>query len=276
MSHTLTKYLESSKFTVFPVVKRELNSGLPAAARSADTAVISMDPERIVRSLGMVAALLVLTSIAIQLTDEATGYSSVIVHKMMKLLNVDLELNIPAFFSMLILLFASVLLAMITHLKHRDKARYVKHWAALSIGFFLMAFDEAFSIHERLIEPVRSLLGQESLGILYFAWVVPAIFLIVALSLAYLNFVFSLPRYTRRLLFMAGAIYLGAAVGLEFLEGHHVEIFGKENLHYITLATVEEALEMTGVTLFIKALFICLSDMSSSVQLRIGVSDRQN
>lgn len=46
---------------------------------------IIVSTDRIVKSLGMMAALLVLSSIAIQLVDNATGYSSMLIHKMVKL-----------------------------------------------------------------------------------------------------------------------------------------------------------------------------------------------
>lgn len=137
-----------------------------------------------------------------------------------------------------------------------------------------MAFDEAFAIHERLIEPFRTILGEENLGILYFAWVVPAILLISLLSMAFVRFVFSLPPNVRRLFILAGSLYLGAAVGLELLEGRHVEVFGKENMFYISLATAEETLEMAGVIVFIKALLIYLGDISTLIQFRFdGVRD---
>ncbi len=266
----ISRTLLSSNFSIFPVVDRRDQMLRVGDADQVNAVPVFINTDRITKTLGMMAVLLVLSSIAIQLTDQATGYSSVVIHKMVKLLNVDLELNIPTFFSTLILLFASLLLAAIAFLKDKQKASYVLHWGVLSTGFLFMAFDEAFSVHERLIEPMRAILGEENLGILYFAWVVPAFVLILALSLAYLKFGMSLPANIRCWFIVAGALYVGAAVGFELIEGIHVEIYGKENLLYIALATVEEALEMAGVIVFIRTLLVYLADISGKLEFRFG------
>jgi hypothetical protein len=148
------------------------------------------------------------------------------------------------------------------------RAPFVIHWAALSAGFLFMAFDETVSLHERLIEPVRLLLGEENLGIWYFAWVVPAILLVLAIALVFLRFFVSLPPKVRRWFLIAAALYLGAAVGFELLEGRHVEIYGKENITYMTLATIEEGLEMAGVIIFIKILLEYIGDTCRALHIR--------
>ena len=90
-----------------------------------------------------------------------TGENSVFLHKMVKLFYVDLELNVPTFFSMLLLLAAAFLLAVIYLLaRQREDVQQMK-WAVLSVGFFYMAFDEILAIHDRLVEPMQALLGGE-------------------------------------------------------------------------------------------------------------------
>jgi len=231
-------------------------------------AKVSVNPTRIVMILGAVAAALVAVSTAAQLADNLTGYSSVFIHKLVKLLNVDLELNVPTFFSSFILLVSSMLLGVISVLKRMQRAPYVVHWAVLSAGFLFMAFDETVSVHERLIEPVRPLLGQGNLGIWYFAWVVPAILLVLALSLVFLRFVMNLPVRIRQWFLIAAALYLGAAIGFELFEGSHVEVYGKENLVYLTLATIEEGAEMAGVIIFIRALLDYIGDTWAALHIR--------
>jgi hypothetical protein len=259
----------SSTFTIFPVVKQKRQEIRSENVPEVPIAFISVGPDRIIKTIGMLALLLVLSSIAIQLIDQATGQSSLIIHKLVKFLNVDLELNLPTFFSVLILLFSSLLLAGITFIKNKQSSSYVLHWAVLSAGFAFMAFDEAFSFHERLIEPFRSLLGEVNLGVLYFAWVVPAILLIGALSLAYLKFGLSLPSKTRLWFGVSAILYLGAAVGFELIEGRHVEVYGKENLFYIALATTEEAIEMAAIVLFIRTLLKYIAEIGQSVVIQM-------
>lgn len=63
-----------------------------------------------------------------------------------------------------------------------------------------------------------------------------------------------MPRKVSSAFSLAGFVFVGAAVGLELLEGKVAEINGKENLVYIALATTEEALEMLSIAYFIKVL----------------------
>jgi len=234
----------------------------------ADAVQLSIKPASIARLLGAMASGLVLASIAVLLMDYLTGYSSIFIHKLVKLFYVELELNVPAYFSALLLISAALLLALITTLKKIKNEPYVLHWAILSFGFLFMSFDETASIHERLIEPMRAILGEQNLGILYFAWVVPAIAIILVLGIFFLKFLLNLPKKTRLSFIIAATVYLGAAVGLELIEGKHSEIYGKENLTYIILTTVEEALEMFGTIGFIWALLEYLADNYKQVRLR--------
>ena len=84
-----------------------------------------------------------------------------------------------------------------------------------ALGFVVMAFDEGWSIHETLVNPIRSLLGSSRLGIFYFAWVVPGIAIVLALGLYFLGFLRRLPGLTRRQFILAAALFLGGAIGME-------------------------------------------------------------
>ena len=54
-------------------------------------------------------------------------------------------------------------------------------------------------------------------GIFYFAWVIPATALLILLAIGFLPFFRSLPAETRRLFLVAGAIFLGGALGAEVI-----------------------------------------------------------
>lgn len=155
-------------------------------------------------------------------------------------------------------------------IKHKEKAPYVLHWAVLSGGFLFLAFDETISVHERLIEPVRAMLGEVDLGILYFAWVAPAAIMIAALFVFFLRFLLSLPRNVAFWFIVSAALYLGAAVGLELAEGKHVEIFGKGNFIYMALATTEETLEMVGIVVFIGVLMKYIGKIANDLHFSVG------
>lgn len=239
----------------------------------SDGVRIDVSAARITSVLFSFVAALVIASASLMVIDYLTGYNSVLVHKLVKLFSVDLELNVPSFFSSLLLLFASALLGVITVVRHKERAADVLHWASLSAGFLFLAFDETISVHERLIEPVRAILGEANLGILYFAWVVPAIVMIVALSAFFLRFLLNLPREVAFWFLVAATLYLGAAVGLELAEGKHVEVFGKDNFLYQALATTEETLEMVGIVVFIRVLLLHIAQLAQDLHFSFGIHD---
>jgi hypothetical protein len=117
-----------------------------------------------------------------------------------------------------------------------------------------MAIDEAFQFHERLNIPVGTLLGDGSLGIFYFPWVIPGIALVSVLGLYFLRFLLHLPATTRLRFLMAATIFIGGAIGVELIGSSHAELHGYENWTYSMIATLEESLEMAGLIVFIWAL----------------------
>lgn len=236
---------------------------------------LSLSPALIAKCLGVVTAFLIIASSVAVLTDYMTGRTYLIIHKLVSLFYVELELNAPAFFSTLLLLSAFALLSVISISKQKHRASFRFEWFVLTLGFLFMAFDETASIHERLIEPMRSIIGEQSLGVLYFAWVVPAIVLVVCLGIFFLRFLINLPRRTAIYFLVAAAMYLGGALGLEMAEGWHSEINGKENFLYIAMTTLEETLEMTGTIVFIWALLEYIADLYKTVQFRfIGLPQK--
>ncbi len=234
---------------------------------------LSLNPVKIAWALGAMAFLLVFASIAVLLADHLTGHTSIIIHKSVKVFYLDLEQNIPSFFSMLILLIASALLTVITLLKKKQKASYVIEWSILSIGFFYMAFDEIMAIHDRLVEPLQALLGHQNLGIFYFAWVIPGIIIVALLGIYFLKFVINLPPKTRLAFIIAGAMFVGGSIGVELIEGAVAEKYGLENFSYYALVTIEEALEMFGVIFFIRALLEYIADNYKELNLQFGASE---
>jgi hypothetical protein len=171
-------------------------------------------------------------------------------HGLVPMFDLDVERNIPSFFSTgLILLCAGMMAA----LAYREPRSNRPGWQGLSLIFVVLSADELVSLHERLIEPVRATLHTS--GVLYFAWVVPYGVAAILIGLLYLRFLFRLPRLTRNRMIVAGCVYVGGAVGLELVGGAYLEILhDQHNLPYELLTTVEESLEMAGMILLLRAL----------------------
>ncbi len=227
---------------------------------------IRLNPSVVARALGVVAFFLVLASVGGQLSKYLLGHGHV--YGLVKLFYVDMEKNIPTAFSVFLLLCATLLLAFITLLKNNQKDRDVIRWAILTFGFIFMALDEAWSVHEALVKPMRGLLGGGQFGIFYFAWVIPAIAFVGVIGLFFVGFLMRLSAKARRNFLISAAVYLGGAVGFELIGGHYVELHGYESLTYSMLATIEESLEMAGSILFIYALLEYLADNYKEVRLQ--------
>lgn len=230
-----------------------------------------MDINRIVLRPSTIAGALALGAVALVIANVVTQWIRLTTaHKhlfgLVQLFSLNGEQNLPALFSTALLFFAALLLAIITMLEKNRAAPDVSKWAILAAGFLLMGMDEQLSIHERLIPPMRALLGGGELGIFYFAWVVPGIVLVAVLGLFYLRFLFRLPARTTALFTVAAVLYLGGALGVELIEGWYEENYGRRNLIFSAFITLEEGLEMAGVIVFIHALLTYIADHHGEIR----------
>jgi len=232
---------------------------------------ITFIPLRITRALGVAALLLIFASMTGQLLKHIGGYD--FVFGLVRLFYVDYENTVPSFFSASLLLLAALLLALITTLKKAAHATYGFQWALLSFTFLCMAIDEAASIHELLIVPMRGLLGRQADGIFFFAWVIPGILVAMVFGLSYLKFLLHLPAKTRWGVVIAATLYLGGAIGMELIGGRYAHLHGMEDLTYSMAATIEESLEMAGVIVFIHALLNYIADNYQEIRLRLDPAD---
>lgn len=206
---------------------------------------------RIPLILFRIAVALVVLSTVLQLIKFLTGHGRVF--GLVPLFNLNGEHNIPSFFSAFILSLASIILGFTYSLVR--KSTQAPYWLVLAIGFAFMALDEAVSLHERLVQPIRDLLGRDQhFGVFYFAWIIPALFIVMALGLCFIRFLQRLDKSTRNAFLMSAAVYLSGALGMEMVGGWYDEIYGPENLGYVLCFTVEETLEMLGVIYFIRSL----------------------
>jgi hypothetical protein len=209
-----------------------------------------LKPWQFTKFLAVVAPCLVIASIvgqiAVYLLPDFPGRDSFATE-----FNLNEEGNFPSLYSVLTLLFCSVLLGTIAHIKKLDNARFVRHWRALAFIFLYLAVDEGLGLHEHLTEPLQNL-GFK--GLLYYAWIVPAAILLFVFGLTFLKFLFHLPARTQHLFITAGMIFVGGGLGMELIGGNYDELYGQANLTYQFLTAIEESLEMLGIIIFIHAL----------------------
>lgn len=186
--------------------------------------------------------------------------------------NLDGELNIPAVYSALALLFCSIILSFITYIKKNRHDSYTLHWGGLSLLFAFLSFDEVASLHESMAEPVRTALGTG--GFLYFAWVIPAGIGVLIFLLVFLKFIINLNANTRNLFLIAGATFIAGAIGCELVGGYIVSMYTKESIFYVFEVALEELLEQLGIAIFIYGLLSHISFYTKNAFFKIQVPHR--
>lgn len=202
--------------------------------------------------------------------------------------NLNREANIPTWYSSLSLLVCALLLGLIGTLTRKGKQRFAWHWLILSLIFIYLSLDEAASLHEQVIDPLRALVPLS--GIFRFAWIIPAGFLILILILFYLRFFWSLPVRTRIYFLVAALFYIGGAMGVEMIQGWlasqypgfstlqlgglehswHAQLLRDSEFAYEFTAVIEESMEMIGVLIFIGALLGYIRRQWPMVTLRFA------
>ena len=227
----------------------------------------ALSGRRTAATLSLVTAALVATSVVGDVVTLESGGPSEAVAKVVRMFDLDEENNVPAYFSTVLLLVASALLAVVALVVGRQGGHHRRYWWLLALVFLGLSFDEYASLHEVLIEPVRDRVGDRPY--LYFGWVVPGAAFVVVAGLFFLRFLLGLERVTRNRFVVAGVVYVGGVLGVELIEGAIASDRGEQNYPYIAALTVQEAMEMLGIIVFIWALLDHLRRLTGSVDVQL-------
>ncbi|HJN15273.1 MAG TPA: hypothetical protein QGH10_07285 [Armatimonadota bacterium] len=186
------------------------------------------------------------------------------------LLDVIQEGNIPTYFSTVILALAALLLWVVAAGVGSDDPRGARPWKALSLIFLYLSVDEASQLHELSRRIPKHWLPDW--GILHWPWVIIGTVGVIALILGFCRFLKQLQKDTRVGIIVAGAIFIGGALGLELVGASLISSDGPQ-LALVIEETVEEFMEMTGVILFINALLLHITRHLPPIQLRVLPTD---
>lgn len=178
----------------------------------------------------------------------------------------DGEMNVGAWYTSSLMV-ASALVLFLTGRAVRDVSggRGALPWYCLAVIFVGLSIDEAASFHEILGTPLRNALGTG--GLLYYAWVIPGAIFALTVAIAYIPFLLALPRRIAAGFVVAGAIFVGGAIGLELFEGYLADNGAVDSAAYMALVIVEEGMEMTGIALFLATAIRHLSTLQPNWQL---------
>ena len=222
--------------------------------------------------LGAITLVLAGASLAGQVARLQLGHTHLL--GLVPLLNVDLEHNLPTWFSSYLLLAGGLLLAFIWRLEARGGNPYARHWGVLAAFLLAASIDEFVSLHERLIEPFQELLGLG--GIFYYGWFLPVLPLLVLLGAAYRRFFLHLAPSDRLRFSVAGTLYVSGAIGMELVGGRHAELYSTQNFAYAVITTVEETLEMAGAIALLYALLHHAAARFGTVNVRVRPATRSS
>lgn len=229
---------------------------------------LSVTPKQFFRFLCIVIAGLVILSIfsnVMRLNIEFANRTYV--KGLLNLIDVDLEANLPSFYSAIALALSAFFLFIIS-LEHKKRGDGYYRWMGLSLVFAFLSIDEIGEVHEHLIFIMRRMFHFT--GFLYYAWVIPYGLGVVSLAILYIRFLAKIPYKTRVGFIVAGFIYVMGAIGIEMISAKIAEFHGEQNGVYYLIITVEEFCEMMGIAYFIYTLLKYIQENLGSLQINLG------
>ncbi len=227
--------------------------------------VLSVPVRKIFWTLNFVILCLIVANIVTQVS-RFSSRPNILAH-LSSVFDVSTEANIPTWYQSTTLLLCAMSFAIIAVIKWAEHDGYRTLWGGLSLIFLYLSLDEGAALHDRVSKTLRPILNVG--GIFHFAWVIPASILVIVFVVAYVKFWLSLPVKTRLLFLLAGALYVGGALGMEMINGAFADIYGTENLAYELLTTVEETFEMLGVSVLLYAVLSYTSIYAPNIHVQI-------
>lgn len=170
----------------------------------------------------------------------------------------NMEKNLPSIFSSLLHFFSSFLLLHIGLKKVKILKR--NFWFFLSFLFLFTGFDEMLRIHEGVAKTISKTI--ETSGIFLFSWVIPYGIAVILIGLFLVKPLFKLDKTTLRNFFISAFIFLLGAVGVEMFTGWYIGYYQLDLTRLLIipdafiLSTLEELLEMVGLSYFIYSLLL--------------------
>ena len=232
---------------------------------------VRLSPSGIAKALCGILAVLVLCYAATQTLSVVLPLDP---QKLpIRVFDVDAEQSLPNYFETMLLLAASVLLALFAVEARAAKRPMPLAWAALSAIFLFMSIDEAICLHESLGRLLRR--TWHLTGVFYFAWIIPYGIFALLIGAVYIRFLLRLPRPIAWWFVFSAAVYVGGAMGVEIIDGIVSQAFGDRNVAYLVLAGLEETMESLGAILFIYALLRYAAAVDASVTLSPALPDRR-
>ena len=242
-----------------------MQGGKTMKPRQAHT-YLSISPSFIALSLASMIAFLIFIHSAVMVcwSSKACGIAMESINRFGHLFDLSREMNIPTWYSVLQLFAVAFALALAARIQQLKSLPSIAWWG-LSAMFLYMSLDEATEMHGLW----RT--GFEDFAIpgtshVFFSWIIPATFVVFAVGVIYTRWLFSLPRRTATLFFVAGFIFILGALVFEGI-GAFLADETFFNPSYLVVSTIEETLELYGILIMLCAVFDYLQGQGIKVVL---------
>ena len=167
-----------------------------------------------------------------------------------KLWRLNGERTISAWLSSMLMAGTGLAMLLVAEAEWRRALRTWPFWSALGVVFLAMSADELLALHEQFtaLQEQAGWLG----GFGGFPWVAGGIAFVAVVATVSIPFLMKLPRRTAIRLLVAGAVFVGGALGVEMISAYIYENISTGTLYDFT-ALAEETLEFAGVWLGLRA-----------------------
>ncbi len=207
-------------------------------------AIVAMNFPSLQRLVAICSAVVIIAGVGRELFVAFIGDGTIL--NTLRHFTLDAENTVGAWYSSALMLANAGLIALIAIAEAKRREPMVLQWRLLALIFVALSIDETASFHESTIGPLQKAFGFS--GFLSFAWVVPAIFLLALFAVIYVPFLTRLPRRHALGFVAAGLIFVAGALGMEMIGGVFNETLGGGSAIYIITTTIEESLEVIGLT----------------------------
>jgi hypothetical protein len=223
-----------------------------ATPQSGEPLRLSIPVRRVSRIVAVVIATLCLVSFVGQVVSEFVITENEYIDKIAEWVDVNAEASIPTWYATITLMACSVMAAVIAVTARVRGRPYPLQWALVSVGFALLSLEEILGVHSQATKVLRSVVSiTEGFG---YVLVLGAIGLVglAILAVVFGRFFMDLPSRWRRWFTIGAVIYLIGVFASDLVGDYlFTATEGETSLLYESVLTVEEALEMTGVLIFI-------------------------
>ena len=232
---------------------------------------VKLSPNRIGLFLLAVVALLSSGHILVHLLGKFIPMNEPPLWGFFRFFNMDIEGNLPTYISALNLFFAAGLCGFIFCHEFMLKKRSSWHWLGMGALLLFISFDEAAGIHDSIIDPLSIYWMGRGEGIMYYRWYLFFMPVVAIVGLLYIPFLKRLPLLFSSRFFLAGAVFLSGAVGMEMV-GATLKSQGRS----IGISVLfEETLEMLAVVILIHTLLLYISKADYALKLQVSGNPRR-